>query len=124
MNAQFERAQRHLDAMVPPGYYDEPTALEKAHQRAFDDLVEHGFLVIASTHQLGYPLRGTTRNYSAADAFFEEVPADLLTSFLKAHAGEDESKRVAAGEALAEACLEHAQRWIERNVNEKYGAKS
>lgn len=121
MNAQFAQAQEAYDNQLPPEYYEDPTALEKAHQRALEDFINDGYLVIASTHQFGYSLRGIMRSYSAADAFFEEVPANLLTSFLRAHAGEDESKRVAAGEALAEACLRHAEHWISQNVNEKYG---
>lgn len=117
MNAQFERAQRHLDAMVPDSYYDEPTALERAHQRALEDFMSDGYLCIASPHQLGYTVAGKTRNYYASDAFDDVGNANLLTALVQA----PEPQRKDIADALVAGCMEHAQRWVNQNVNEKYG---
>lgn len=119
MNAQFAQAQEAYDNRLPPEYYEDPTALEKAHDRAFDDFIQDGFLCVASPHQLGYTVTGMTRNYSAADAFDGENTANLLTALLQA----DDTQRPAVANALAAACRQHARLWIERNVNEKYGAE-
>lgn len=120
MNAQFERAQEAYDNRLPPEYYDDPTALERAHGRALDDFIRDGFLCVASPHQLGCTVAGRTRNYYAPDAFDDEVNANLLTALVQA----PESQRKATAGALVAGCMEHAQRWINQNVNEKYGAES
>lgn len=120
MNARFSQAQEAYDNRLPPEYYEDPTALEKAHQRALDDFMNDGYLCIASPHQLGCPVAGRTRNYYASDALDDEGSAYLLTALVQA----PESQRKAIAEYLAVGCMEHAQRWISQNVNEKYGAES
>lgn len=120
MNAQLAQAQEAFDNQLPPEYYEDPTALEKAHGRALDDFIQDGYLCIASPHQLGYPVAGRTRNYYAPDAFDDKGNANLLTALVRA----PESQRKAIAEYLAVGCMEHAQRWISQNVNEKYGAES
>ena len=119
MNAQFAQAQEAFDNRHPPEYYEDPTALERAHDRALDDFIQDGYLCVGSPHQLGYAIAGKTRNYSAADAFKHEHTANLLTELLQA----DDTQRPAVANALAAACRQHARLWIERNVNEKYGAE-
>lgn len=120
MNAQFAQAQEAYDNRLPPEYYEDPTALEKAHQRAFDDFMNDGYLCIASPHQLGCTVAGRTRNYYAPDALDDEDNANLLTALVRA----TESQRMAIADSLVKGCLEHARQWISQNVNEKYGAES
>lgn len=119
MNAQFAQAQEAFDNRHPAEYYEDPCALEKAHDRAFDDFIQDGFLCVASPHQLGYTVAGVTRNYYASDAFDDEDNANLLTALVQA----PESQRKAIADSLVAGCLEHARQWISQNVNEKYGAE-